>query len=107
MLNAFRHADASRIDVVLDYAAQAFRLSVRDDGKGFDPHMAVAFERSSHFGLRGMRERARRVGGRIDIEAAGRGGVTIGLVVPARFAYASLGWRWLQWLRGTFGGKSA
>ena len=103
LLNAFRHADASRIDMALDYDAEAFRLSVRDDGKGFDPRMAMTFERSSHFGLRGMRERARRVNGRLDIETGDGRGASIRLVVPAGSAYASPGWRWMRRVRKIFG----
>lgn len=106
LLNAFRHADASRIEVILDYGVEAFQLSVRDDGKGFDPRMATSFERSSHFGLRGMRERARRVNGRLDIETEKGGGTAIVLVIPARFAYVCPTWRWLRYVREIFGEKS-
>lgn len=103
LLNAFRHADASRIDVTLEYDAEEFRLSVRDDGKGFDPSMTTTFERSAHFGLRGMRERARRLDGQLVIETEDGRGATIELIVPARFAYVSAGGRWLRRMRGMFG----
>lgn len=106
LLNAFRHAGASRIEVTLDYAADAFTLGVHDDGKGFDPRMGTVFERSSHFGLRGMRERARRVNGRLDIAAEPGHGTTVRLTIPARFAYEPKGWRRLLGLRGLLDGGS-
>lgn len=106
LLNAFRHSDASRIELILDYGAETFRLQVRDDGKGFDPGMVTTFERSSHFGLRGMRERARRVNGRLDVETDIGRGATISLMVPARFAYVASGWRRLLGKRGMLKGKS-
>lgn len=107
LLNAFRHSNASHIELTLDYDVETFRLRVRDDGKGFDPAMGTAFERSSHFGLRGMRERARRVNGRLDIRPQDGRGTTISLAVPAHFAYVSSGWHRLLGMRGMFKGKSA
>jgi signal transduction histidine kinase/ligand-binding sensor domain-containing protein len=106
LLNAFRHAEASRIDVILDYGAQAFALEVSDDGKGFVPAAAGDSERTSHFGLQGMRERARRVNGRLDIRSQPGHGSSIRLTVPARSAYASSGARWWKRLRALFDGKS-
>ena len=106
LLNAFRHADASHIDLILDYGIDAFGLSVRDDGKGFDPRMAKTFERSAHFGLRGMHERARRISGRLDIETGNGRGTTISLTVPARSAYESPGWRSFRWMRRIFDEES-
>lgn len=103
LLNAYRHADASRIDVALEYDAEEFRLSVRDDGKGFDATMATAFESSAHFGLRGMRERARRVNGRLVVETANGEGAAVKLIVPARHAYVSASGRWFRRVREVFG----
>lgn len=106
LLNAFRHAEASRIEVILDYGAQAFVLEVSDDGKGFVPDTAGDSERTSHFGLQGMRERARRVNGRLDIRSQPGHGSSIRLTVPARSAYASSRARWWKRVRALFDGKS-
>jgi signal transduction histidine kinase len=66
--NAFRHARANRITVELFYDAHAVRLVVQDDGRGFvaadAPGHAVG-----HFGLIGMRERMRKVGGSFSLES--------------------------------------
>ena len=61
--NAFRHAQARRIDVAIGYGERQFRLRVRDDGKGIDPEVLDGQARAGHFGLPGMRERAELIGG--------------------------------------------
>ena len=60
--NAFRHAQARRIEVEIRYDEQQFRLRVRDDGKGIDPKVLDGEGRAGHYGLPGMRERAKLVG---------------------------------------------
>jgi signal transduction histidine kinase/ligand-binding sensor domain-containing protein len=95
MRNAFRHAGAAVVEVRLAYQRDRFVLTVSDDGKGM---AADAHDKQKHYGLVGMRERASRVGGRIDIaDAADTGtGVRVVLSVPARVAYAGGGKRWWQ-----------
>jgi len=68
------------------------RLSVCDDGVGLPADILAHGERPGHFGLRGMQERAERIGGRLVITSRGSGGrsgggTEVGLVVPARAAY--------------------
>ena len=87
LLNAFQHARAHRIEVDVIYGAERFRLQVRDDGIGFDPLRAAATERGQHWGLVGMRERARRLGAALTIAADARGGTKVELSVPAARAY--------------------
>ena len=53
--NAFRHAQATRIEVEIRYDDRQFRLRVRDDGKGIDPEVLADQAGEGHFGLRGMR----------------------------------------------------
>src|SRR5208337_1261205 len=60
--NAFRHAEAGRIEVEIQYDDKRFRLRVRDDGKGIDPKFLNQNGRPGHFGLHGMRERAKLLG---------------------------------------------
>ena len=62
--NAFWHAQARRIEVEIRYDQKQFRLRVRDDGKGIDPKVLGGEGREGHYGLHGMRERAKLVGGR-------------------------------------------
>ena len=61
--NAFRHAEAKQIEVELRYDERQLRLRVRDDGKGIDPNFLTAEGRAGHFGLHGMHERAKLIGG--------------------------------------------
>jgi signal transduction histidine kinase len=77
--NALRHAQAARIEVRLQSGAGGLRLSVSDDGVGFDP----AQVRSRHLGLTTMAERARAAGGTLDIESAPGTGTTVRLEVAA------------------------
>jgi signal transduction histidine kinase len=79
--NAMKHAGPRRIEVSLDFAADAVCLKVRDDGSGF----ATGDRRSllgEHFGLNGMRERAKRVGGKFQVESKPGAGTTITASVP-------------------------
>jgi len=80
MSNARRHATATMVAVTLDEHDGVFHLSVRDDGAGFDPMEAA---RSGRFGLTTMEERARAVGGTLDVRSARGEGTTVALSVPA------------------------
>lgn len=77
--NAVKHARANRIDVALNFDTRNVRLSIRDDGQGFDPGEQIA---DGHFGLIGMRERAAQVGGVLSIESANERGTEIVVEVP-------------------------
>ncbi|MBN2023079.1 MAG: PAS domain S-box protein [Pirellulales bacterium] len=76
--NIRRHsqADHARIELVQD--KQSVRLTVMDSGVGFDPDAVGA----DHFGLRGIRERARLLGGRAEIESTLAQGTRIHVVLP-------------------------
>jgi signal transduction histidine kinase len=86
--NAFRHAQARRIAVEIRYDHRQIRLWVRDDGKGFDQKALGRSVRSGHFGLHGMNERAKLVGGDLDVWSEVDSGTQIELRIPASFAYA-------------------
>ena len=49
------------------YTETQFRLRVRDDGKGIEPDERIRAERTGHWGQNGMRERAERVGGELEV----------------------------------------
>ena len=69
--NAIKHGRAKNVIVVSDPAAEGgFVLRVRNDGEAFDPSKAVGPE-TGHFGLSGMRERAKRIGAALAIESVG------------------------------------
>lgn len=87
--NAFRHAQAKRIDVVIRYDAPQLCVRVRDDGKGIDAEVLRAGEKDGHFGLSGMRERAELVGGKLTVSGLERGTEVV-LSVPGVRAYSKL-----------------
>jgi signal transduction histidine kinase len=86
--NAFHHAHASHIEAEIIYDNRDLRLRIRDDGKGIDRNILQEGARAGHWGLPGARERAKRIGGRIDIWSEAGAGTEIELTVPASRAYA-------------------
>jgi signal transduction histidine kinase len=86
--NAFRHSGAEHIEVGLRYDLRQLRLGVRDDGRGIAPGVLNAGGREGHFGLHGMRERAKVIGGKLTVWSARDSGTEIELAVPAAHAYA-------------------
>jgi signal transduction histidine kinase len=95
--NAYQHADASAIDVTLDYGQQQFTLTVRDDGNGGAAGPAAA---AGHWGVIGMRERAGRIGATLKIAGVPAQGSSVTLTLPAGRAYAGSS---LSWWRRLFG----
>lgn len=87
LLNAFRHARAATVEAQITYAATDFRLRIRDDGVGMDEDVARAGV-PGHWGLRGMRERALRIGGQLDIRSRPGSGTELALQLDAKSAYA-------------------
>jgi signal transduction histidine kinase len=78
--NAVLHGRATRVKVALDYGAERTRLSVSDDGCGFDPLAAPPAD--GHCGLSSMRERAEFARGHVRIESAPGRGTYVEAVVP-------------------------
>jgi len=98
--NAFHHAQAQRIEVEMRYDQRHLRLRIRDDGKGIDPEVLESGVRAGHYGLPGLQERAKRVGGKLTVWSDPASGTEIELTIPASVAYASTSGRQAQ-------GKSA
>jgi signal transduction histidine kinase len=86
--NAFRHAQAALIEVEIRYDRRQLRLRVLDNGKGIDQEAFSGGGRPGHFGLAGLHERAKLVGGELAIRSKLDSGTEIELVVPASVAYA-------------------
>jgi ligand-binding sensor domain-containing protein/signal transduction histidine kinase len=76
--NALKHARAKRVEITLERGAGHVRLSVADDGAGFDPEAASA----ARFGLAGMRERARLMKATLKIERRAEGGTEVSVCLP-------------------------
>jgi signal transduction histidine kinase len=84
--NAFRHANASKIEVCLNYSSTCFGLLCMDNGHGFEATREQQVSTRAHWGLRGMAERAERIKGRFTCSSA-KTGTEIRVEVPARSAY--------------------
>ncbi|AWL07222.1 ATP-binding protein [Massilia oculi] len=87
--NAFRHAGATRIRLTLDYHADSLRLAVSDDGQGIPPDILARGGREGHWGLPGMRERARLAGGVLNIDSTPAGTV-VSVRIPVTTAYQGM-----------------
>jgi two-component system sensor histidine kinase DegS len=79
--NAARHSQASLVKVVVDMGEDRIRVSVDDNGKGFDTD---SLQQSSSLGLKLIRERTEMLGGSFEIESAVGKGTRILFAVPAR-----------------------
>jgi PAS domain S-box-containing protein len=79
LTNVARHAAATRVDVNLDKRGDLLSLIIVDNGKGI---RAGAARSPASLGLLGIRERARRLGGEVDVFAGQRGGTTVSVELP-------------------------
>ena len=86
--NAFKHAQARRIEVEIRYGLRQFRLRIRDDGRGIDAKVLGGTGRSGHYGVAGMKERARLLGGTLAIWSELDSGTEVELTIPGSIAYA-------------------
>jgi signal transduction histidine kinase len=95
LANAFRHAQATHICASVEFGRRYFAVRVVDDGIGFD----VSNRKPGRWGLKGMRERAEKIRGRLIVSSQPGTGTTVELQVPARLAYkraARIRWSWLR-----------
>jgi len=110
--NALRHAQAGEIRLTVRYGPQALALFVVDDGIGMDvspsdltpspdglPAWAKQARDRGHFGLVGLYERARHLGGQLDIESAVGLGTRVQLSLRASKAYLPGSRSWWPWSR--------
>jgi len=79
ILNAIRHSRATELHLSLTSTAQGCEARLRDNGVGFD---VASTEGTSHYGLKGMRERIRKIGGELNVETAPGKGTEIQITVP-------------------------
>jgi PAS domain S-box-containing protein len=91
LTNALRHARAHSISILLAREDGALRLSVRDDGIGFDPEAARArAERGGSLGLLSMHERISLTGGTLELRSSSGHGTRISAVFPLTVSPLSL-----------------
>ncbi|MFL5463105.1 MAG: GAF domain-containing protein [Gemmatimonadaceae bacterium] len=80
--NVIRHAQAETVYLTVDFGIRGLRVSIRDDGRGFVPDHAKSG--ATHFGLLGMRERAREIGAEVRVRSALARGTTVSVLVAYR-----------------------
>ena len=85
--NAFRHSGARHVDAEILYDQKLFRLRIRDDGKGIDPQVLAEGGLAGHWGLIGIRERAKRLAAQLDFYSEAGVGTEVQLTLPASIAY--------------------
>jgi PAS domain S-box-containing protein len=78
LTNACKHSMSKKVTVTMTQEDQDVRLEIRDWGIGFDPESVE----KGHFGLEGIRQRVRLVGGRLTIESTPESGTLVQVVVP-------------------------
>jgi signal transduction histidine kinase len=88
LTNSFLHSGGSQISVALNYGKKHFTLMCRDNGRGFTASELQEAEIRGHFGLRGMAERADRIGAAFDYESTSGEGTQIRVVLGANRAYS-------------------
>jgi signal transduction histidine kinase len=86
--NVIRHAQATRLDVLLDQRNDRLVVLVEDNGIGFDPWEVSD---KDHLGIIGMRERAEMLGGELQVECSPGTGTTIRVEVPHVFTNTDRG----------------
>lgn len=79
--NSLRHARARSVRIVLEFSDRHLRLEILDDGIGFDPDHLPSLG-LGHFGLRGLRNRARRIGGELVVSSSPGTGTSIAVTLP-------------------------
>ncbi|MGA3005512.1 MAG: ATP-binding protein [Acetobacteraceae bacterium] len=81
--NVLRHADATRVGVILEAKGDLVQLIVEDNGKGFPVDDGKwPFAATRKFGLHGMRERLALVHGKLDVESSPQSGTTLFVSIP-------------------------
>jgi signal transduction histidine kinase len=81
--NVVNHAEARQVSIALCFQPSCVRLRIKDDGQGFDALRPEAGNRE-HFGLLGMRERAKKLGATFTLRSAPGSGTEITVEVPVR-----------------------
>jgi signal transduction histidine kinase len=87
LTNSFRHSVARRIVFSIDHGMRRFTMECRDNGQGFGADQVREAQLKGHWGLRGMAERADKIGAKFSNESTPGNGTRIRLVLPASRAY--------------------
>jgi two-component system sensor histidine kinase DegS len=81
--NVWRHAQATHAEVIVDIGLEKTRITVKDNGKGFAfSHPTDDLSRRGKFGMVGMKERAKLLGGNLEVDSKPSKGTTITIEAP-------------------------
>jgi signal transduction histidine kinase len=86
LVNALTHSGGRHVEVEITYDPRQFRLRIRDDGRGLDQRI-LKEGRQDHWGLKGMQERAARIGAQLNLWSRPDTGTEVELTVPGATAY--------------------
>jgi len=81
LANVVKHAQATRVEVILDFTSKEVQLNIRDDGCGFEP-AGWEVSKRGHFGLLGIKERVASVFGMLSIASAPGKGTRLLVTIP-------------------------
>ncbi|MDB6112690.1 MAG: integral rane sensor signal transduction histidine kinase [Pedosphaera sp.] len=82
LTNVIKHSSAGGVKIELEFGNERVALQIKDDGQGFTPENSVGAP-EGHFGLLGMSERAKRLGGQVLITSAPGMGTTVRVEIPS------------------------
>jgi signal transduction histidine kinase/ligand-binding sensor domain-containing protein len=85
--NAFRHSGASLIRLEIVFRWNSLQVRVTDNGKGVDPTILAAGERTNHYGLLNMRERADKMRAKFNIHSSKNTGTIVQIEIPGTIAF--------------------
>ncbi len=85
LANVLKHAQATRVEVVLDFTSNEVQLQIRDNGCGFEPTSWKVCKRG-HFGLLGIKERVASLFGTLSVDSAPGRGTRLLLTIPTKGA---------------------
>jgi signal transduction histidine kinase/ligand-binding sensor domain-containing protein len=86
LVNAFRHSGGGSVEIEIEYGLSHLRMAVRDNGRGIDEDVLKS-GRDGHWGLSGMRERARNIGAGFKVWSRATAGTEVELSVPNHVAF--------------------
>jgi signal transduction histidine kinase/ligand-binding sensor domain-containing protein len=92
LVNCFRHAAASRIDLEFEYGPERLVVRVRDNGRGMEPAV-IERGRLGHWGMQSMQERAHAIGATLRVRSRLESGTEVELLVPADVVFRRSAWR--------------
>jgi signal transduction histidine kinase len=96
--NAFTHGDAQHVESEIAFSKEFLRVRFRDDGVGIDPTALEEGLRAGHWGLTGMKERAKRLGGHLSMWSKPNVGTEVEVTIPASNAFES-GRSWIPFVK--------